>query len=76
MKKNKANTITYKDEEPPVLFVESNVETRPMETVSNESGVEIFDDKLYSNEIDDEEDMCVKFLQYSNDKIHDGLKGE
>lgn len=67
-----------KDEEPPVLFVESNVDTRPMETVSSESGVDIFEDKLYSDEIGvkGEEDTYVKFLQYNIDKIHDGLKGE
>src|SRR5699024_12216978 len=40
-----------KEEEPPVLFVESNVDSRPMETVSNESGVDIYEDKLYSDEI-------------------------
>lgn len=67
-----------KDEGPPVLFVESNVDTRPMETVSSESGVDIFEGKLYSDEIGvkGEEDTYVKFLQYNIDKIHEGLKGE
>lgn len=67
-----------KEEEPPVLFVESNVDTRPMETVSSESGVPIFEDMLYSDEIGvkGEEDTYIKFLQYNIDKIHDGLKSE
>src|SRR5699024_3834421 len=38
------------EHEPPVLFVETNVDTRPMETVAAESGVEIFGE-LYSDEI-------------------------
>ncbi len=68
-----------KEEEPPVLFVESNVDTRPMETVSNESGVDIYEDKLYSDEIGalgEEADTYVKYLQYNIDKIHAGLTGE
>lgn len=74
------NLVNFiKDEEPPVLFVESNVDTRPMETVSNESGVEIYEDKLYSDEIGalgEEADTYVKYLQYNIDKIHAGLTGE
>ncbi len=65
-----------KEENPPVLFVESNVDSRPMETVSNESGVDIFEDKLYSDEIGalgEEADTYIKYLQYNIDKIHAGL---
>lgn len=65
-----------KEEEPPVLFVESNVDSRPMETVSKESGVDIYEDKLYSDEIGalgEEADTYVKYLQYNIDKIHAGL---
>ena len=68
-----------KEEDPPVLFVESNVDPRPMETVSNESGVDIFEDKLYSDEIGalgEEADTYVKYLQYNIDKIHTGLTRE
>lgn len=64
------------ENEPPVLFVESNVDTRPMETVSNETGVEIFEDDLFSDEIGspgEEGDTYIKFLQYNIDKIYEGL---
>jgi len=65
-----------KENEPPVLFVESNVDTRPMETVSKESGVAIFEDPLFSDEIGkqgEEGDTYVKYLEYNIEKIHDGL---
>src|SRR5699024_11648857 len=39
------NLVSFiEDEEPHVLFIESNVDPRPMETDSNESDVEIFED--------------------------------
>lgn len=66
------------EHEPPVLFLETNVDKRPMETVSNETGVEIYSE-LYSDEIGkpgDEGDTYVKFLTYNIEKIYDGLKGE
>lgn len=65
-----------KDHKPPHLFVETNVDRRPMETVSKESGIEIFDE-IYSDEIGkegEEGDTYIKFLQYNIDIIHDGLK--
>lgn len=61
---------------PPVLFVETNVDTRPMETISKESGIEIFGE-IFSDEIGDpgeEGDTYVKYLQFNIDAIHDGLK--
>lgn len=64
------------EHEPPVLFVESNVDTRPMETVSNETGVNIFETPLFSDEIGspgEEGDTYVKYLQYNIDKIYEGL---
>jgi len=60
---------------PPVLFVESNVDSRAMETVSQETGVDIFG-TLYSDEIGDpgeEGDTYVKFLRYNIEQIHEGL---
>jgi manganese transport system substrate-binding protein len=60
----------------PVLFVESNVDTRPMETVSKESGVPIAGKPIYSDEIGnpgDEIDTYVKYLEYNMKLIHDEL---
>ena len=60
----------------PVLFLESNVDPRPMETVSKESGVEIYEEPIYSDEIGnpgDEVDTYVKYLNYNIDIISDGL---
>ena len=68
-----------KDHNVPVLFVESNVDTRPMETVSKESGVPIAELPIYSDEIGnpgDEIDTYVKYLQYNMDLIHDELSKE
>lgn len=64
-----------KEEEPPALFVESNVDKRPMETVSSETGVEIYSE-IFSDEIGakgEEGDTYLKFLQFNIDKIHEGL---
>lgn len=63
----------------PVLFVESNVDTRPMETVSKESGVPIADKPIYSDEIGnpgDEIDTYVKYLEYNMELIHNELSKE
>jgi len=64
-----------KEHKPPVLFVETNVDSRPMETVSEESGVEIYGE-LYSDEIGkpgEEADTYINYLQYNIDMIHKGL---
>lgn len=61
---------------PPVLFLESNVDPRPMETVSNETGIEIFADKIYSDELGkpgSEGDIYVRWLKYNINKIYEGL---
>lgn len=65
-----------KENEVKTLFVESNVDERPMETVSEESGVEIFEKPIYSDEIGmpgEEIDTYMKYLQYNIDIIHEGL---
>lgn len=60
---------------PPVLFVETNVDKRPMETVSSETGVEIYGE-IFSDEIGkpgEEGDTYVKFLKFNIEQIHQGL---
>lgn len=65
-----------KDHKVPLLFMESNVDARPMETVSSETGVDIAEKPIYSDEIGEpgeEVDTYMKYLQYNIDLIHDGL---
>lgn len=65
-----------KENNPPVLFVESNVDKRPMQTVSKETGVEIYKDPVYSDEIGKKgspADTYLKFLQTNLDVIYTGL---
>lgn len=64
-----------KDHDVPALFVETNVDKRPMETVSKETGVEIAGE-LYSDEIGkpgEAGDTYIKFLEYNIKEIHDTL---
>lgn len=64
-----------KENDVPGLFVESNVDTRPMETVSKETGVEIAG-TLYSDEIGkpgEEGDTYLSYLEYNINEIHDVL---
>ncbi|HLS36031.1 MAG TPA: zinc ABC transporter substrate-binding protein [Bacillota bacterium] len=63
------------EKEPPVLFVETNVDQRSMETISDETGVEIYGE-VFSDEIGkpgEEGDTYVKFLRYNIEMIHEGL---
>ena len=65
-----------RENNPPVLFVETNVDTRPMETVSDETGVEIYD-AIFSDEIGkpgELGDTYMKFLQHNIDTISAGLR--
>lgn len=61
------------------LFLESNVDPRPMETVSKESGIKIYKNKVYSDEIGkkgEKVDTYLKYLEYNLDVFIRGLKGE
>lgn len=71
--KNLVNFI--KEHDVPALFIETNVDRRPMETVSKETGVEIASE-LYSDELGKpgtDGGTYVKFLRYNIEMIHDGL---
>lgn len=71
------STVEFVNEKQPnVLFVESNVDTRPMETVSSETGVEIYDRPILSDEIGqpgEEGDTYLSYLEYNLDVITGGL---
>lgn len=63
--------------QPPVLFVESNVDRRPMETISKATGVPIFEKAIFSDELGkpgQEAGTYLKFLEYNLDVIYSGLK--
>src|SRR5699024_12634950 len=59
-----------------MLFVDSYDDERPMETVSNESGIPIFEKPIYSDEIGEKGskvDTYIKYLNYNIDVISEGL---
>lgn len=61
----------------PMLFVESNVDKRPMQMVSSETNIPISKKPIYSDEIGKqggEVDSYLKFLQYNIDLIYEELK--
>lgn len=69
-------TEFVKQHNPPVLFVESNVDRRPMEAVSKESGVPIYEKPLYSDEIgnrDSEASTYIEYLRYNLKVLSDGM---
>lgn len=72
------NAIEFVNEnQPNVLFVESNVDKRPMQTVSTETGVEIYERPIFSDEIGkpgEEGDSYTEYLEYNLDVISNGLK--
>lgn len=63
-------------EKPPVLFVESNVDPKPLQTVSNETGIPIYRETIYSDEVGKKGspvDSYIKFLEHNIRIIEDGL---
>ena len=74
------NAIEFvKKYKPQVLFVESNVDRRPMETVSKETGVPIYSPAIFSDELGkpgQEADTYLTYLQYNLKHIYKGLTGE
>lgn len=65
-----------KNEDVKILFVESNVDTRPMQTVSKETGVPIYNEVVYSDEIGakgSEVDTYEKLLNHNLKVIVGGL---
>lgn len=71
------NAIAFvKENNPPVLFVESNVDRRPMQTVSKETGVPIYDPAIFSDELGKpgkEADTYIGYLKYNLKHITKGL---
>ena len=66
-----------KEHNVPVLFIESNVDKRPMRTVSKETSVPFSRKPIYSDEIGkpgEEVDTYIKYLTYNINLIHDELK--
>ncbi len=68
--------VFIKENDVPAIFLESNVDPRPMETVAKEAGVEIYEKVIYSDEIGqpgEEVDTYIKYLNYNLKVITDGL---
>lgn len=66
-----------KENKVPVLFIESNVDKRPMKTVSQETGIPFSKKPIYSDEIGkpgQEVDTYIKYLTYNINLIYDELK--
>lgn len=72
--KNLVNLLNK--EKPPVLFLESNVDPKPLETISKETGIPIHQENIYSDEIGikgESVDSYLKFLEHNINIIEDGL---
>ncbi|MGF3054961.1 metal ABC transporter solute-binding protein, Zn/Mn family [Microbacterium sp. YY-01] len=69
---------TLKQQPVPALFIESNVDTRPMQTVSQETGIPIFGE-VFSDELgaaDTEGASYLRMLRSNLRQIEQGLGGE
>lgn len=65
-----------KTDAPPYLFLESNVDPKPLETVSKESKVPIYENRVYSDEIGkkgSDGDTYLKMLEHNITVIKEGL---
>lgn len=68
-----------KQDTPPYLFLESNVDPKPLQQVSEETGVLIYEEYIYADEIGnkgDEVDTYIKFLEHNIRIIGQGLGGK
>lgn len=64
---------------PPVLFVESNVDRRPMETVSEATQTPIYPTAIFSDELGkpgQPADTYLRYLEYNLHHISTGLRSE
>lgn len=70
-------TQMIKEENVKVLFVESNVDTRPMETIAKETNVPIFEKRVYSDEVGipgSEVDTYEKLLNNNLNVFIEGIR--
>jgi len=68
----KENKIKY-------LFLESNVDPRPMKTISEETNIPIYKDYIFSDEIGKKgeiNDTYIKYLEHNLKVFINGIKGE
>lgn len=75
----KAAIAFVEEHKPPVLFVESNVDRRPMETVSNATKTPIYPTPIFSDELGkpgEPADTYLGYLEYNLTHISTGLRSK
>lgn len=75
----KAAIAFVEKHKPPVLFVESNVDRRPMETVSSATKVPIYPTPIFSDELGkpgEPADTYIGYLEYNLKHISAGLRSK